>query len=1703
VTDAEYQLSAEIVAELAPGFSRDVQTKISAALKDVTAAVRIGADLTPGFSREVQDKMKAALASVSASVHVTADTKAAKLEIEKLAAGKHTAAITLKLDRKQFDADLAYASAQLDKLTARARISGGGGGGAGGGGGGFIGGGGGGYRGGGGGSGGGATHDDAGNILAGVLPGGRRAGPGAIIGAVALGAGPIAGTALAAIPVALATIGAFAEHANASVSASFSGMTTAAEQTLARGFQPLVPALVSISDQAKSTVAGLEPTFERAATAVSPLLKTITTGFTSAAAQGVTDFTGQLDRLGPVAGGLGGLFIQLEHGVNGLFSNLNVSAAAEGLHQISSLVQTLLPEVGSLVSSVAPLANSALALANALLSGLAPALRGVADLMNIPGIAPLVLAFGGLAVASRVLTGSWTALKALAGDAGWSKMAAAFNLNTRATLESKSALAANSNELLGYKAQIAEVNAELASNRVLTAETAIENDASLVNVRALAQAKIAEIATDDALAIANAEVAATETAAASAAKGFWASIGLVGWAILGVTAIATAIGFAGGNAITASTAAATLTTQIDQLAQAGGSSAASFAANNDQYKELVKNATAAKIPLQDVFAAIDKGSSGLAELTANTQKTLDELGAKQSGTTITHGGGRFAAQQQTLTVDQLTEAVNRQDIAYSGLNKTSKDQVDKQNALHDALKGQTQATKDAHDAEVIRAAAVVVNTTLTQGSAQALAETNRQLLRTGDYATTVTKSQKSYNDMINSGLGGTAAYIDNLQSLNAATYTTQARTAEAAYSTGTLNVMQQAEAIVADKVTNANGQLATSLSVVARNTEQVAIDTAAANSTYAGLQSGMSQTAALAEGLAAAQEKVNSDFAAASAPIENQIKNTIAYNSALANATQTQDTIASQAQAITDAQDALNQAQAPGTGLVAQALYNQAQAQQGLVSAVHSQAMGDIAAGLAQKNLTLARRDAIQTLKDLSLQTKDQADTEANAKLKLIDAQNAVNALGLQNTQLKISDINLTGGVTYANEVQLKAILALDEARNSYNDTVNNGAKLAVTSATATAQGVDQAPTVVAAQQAVNDALYNQAQQQLAVKAAQHGILMQTPDLHNAYKQLHADSVAVKTAQDSQTSATDLTTTSIVGLFDAWVKNHDNTPIIESDFVNVAQKAYGVHAGVKAIADRLFGVSGELPGVNGAAVGFSIVGTPSLNLNSLIQQAQAMGIDPHGLGFSGQQILASKTPGSFGNIPGPIGSSLAVGGPVPGWSPNQTADNIPIMATAGEHMWTAEEVQKAGGHGAVSQLRKAVRGYANGGAIQTANNIIRGAANDPYVWGAVGPNAFDCSGLVGDVYAALKGLPLNKRYMVTQSNFAALGFRPGHGAFTIGVNPATHMAGNLAGLGFEARSTKAGIKIGAAAQSVDAFQQQWYLPDIGGAFTDAGGGGFSPGGAYTAGGAGTGTSAADARRIMGYNIKLATMAAAGQGISSSLAAFGIHPKSKLTFNAAARGAGRAPATPIDFGAFRPGGDPGTTAGGLSTVSGDRAANKAIMQSVFSKYGWGSGPMWAAQDYLEMREAGYNNTAQNPTSTAYGMGQFLNSTWAGYGPKTADSRLQSEYMAQYEGRRYGDPIRAAAHEKQFNWYDLGGDWKSGTMGINTSGKTEAVLTGPERDAYQAQARAAAANKPVRLDDYTIARLAQALSLANNDRPVNVKVSSQGSGVFIPS
>src|SRR6266498_921481 len=106
--------------------------------------------------------------------------------------------------------------------------------------------------------------------------------------------------------------------------------------------------------------------------------------------------------------------------------------------------------------------------------------------------------------------------------------------------------------------------------------------------------------------------------------------------------------------------------------------------------------------------------------------------------------------------------------------------------------------------------------------------------------------------------------------------------------------------------------------------------------------------------------------------------------------------------------------------------------------------------------------------------------------------------------------------------------------------------------------------------------------------------------------------------------------------------------------------------------------------------------------------------------------------------------------------------------------------------------------------------------------------------------------------------------------------------------------------------------------------------------------------------------------------------------------------------------------------GSASLPSNPKQNFQYAQSIAGNYGWNSPGELAAWYQLGMKESGWNNNAQNPTSTAYGIGQFLDSTWGGYGiPKTSDPAQQVEAMARYIKARYGSPSRALAFHLSHN------------------------------------------------------------------------------------
>jgi len=106
---------------------------------------------------------------------------------------------------------------------------------------------------------------------------------------------------------------------------------------------------------------------------------------------------------------------------------------------------------------------------------------------------------------------------------------------------------------------------------------------------------------------------------------------------------------------------------------------------------------------------------------------------------------------------------------------------------------------------------------------------------------------------------------------------------------------------------------------------------------------------------------------------------------------------------------------------------------------------------------------------------------------------------------------------------------------------------------------------------------------------------------------------------------------------------------------------------------------------------------------------------------------------------------------------------------------------------------------------------------------------------------------------------------------------------------------------------------------------------------------------------------------------------------------------------------------------VGTLVPDGIENRVIGQQLAEANGW-VGQQWICLLHLWDKESQWNHQAQNPYSTAYGIPQFLDSTWAGTGyPKTADPATQIQAGMTYIQNRYGTPCNAWQHSIDNNWY----------------------------------------------------------------------------------
>jgi len=111
----------------------------------------------------------------------------------------------------------------------------------------------------------------------------------------------------------------------------------------------------------------------------------------------------------------------------------------------------------------------------------------------------------------------------------------------------------------------------------------------------------------------------------------------------------------------------------------------------------------------------------------------------------------------------------------------------------------------------------------------------------------------------------------------------------------------------------------------------------------------------------------------------------------------------------------------------------------------------------------------------------------------------------------------------------------------------------------------------------------------------------------------------------------------------------------------------------------------------------------------------------------------------------------------------------------------------------------------------------------------------------------------------------------------------------------------------------------------------------------------------------------------------------------------------------------------TSSGSTATASSGSVSSGSYQDYALAQLGGDSSEM-SCLESLWGKESSWNPDAQNPRSSAYGIPQFLDSTWKSTGiAKTSDGYRQIDAGLIYIDSRYGSPCGAWSHSKSTGWY----------------------------------------------------------------------------------
>jgi len=454
-------------------------------------------------------------------------------------------------------------------------------------------------------------------------------------------------------------------------------------------------------------------------------------------------------------------------------------------------------------------------------------------------------------------------------------------------------------------------------------------------------------------------------------------------------------------------------------------------------------------------------------------------------------------------------------------------------------------------------------------------------------------------------------------------------------------------------------------------------------------------------------------------------------------------------------------------------------------------------------------------------------------------------------------------------------------------------------------------------------------------------------------------------------------------------------------------------------------------------------------------------IDAPGQRGASGSFGASGSRGSLGSV-----GMLAEGGRVPGFSPNEKADNIPAMLTAGEHVQPVKRVKQYGMDlfeafraGAIDpkRARALLPGYADGGPVyQQLFSAVKKRFPQAKLNDGFRPGANDLHG---------QGLAVD----LGEQGFAGGNGRPYLAAMNRDLfDRAGKYIAELIydGAGDDRQDLKNGnpLNYGAVTNAGHHNHVHLAVRDLAG-FLNAYGAGDG-GGILGSAGALLGGVWDSVSGVLG-NLKDSIT----KPISDLTSQFGNTGIARLAGGVAGTLPDRMWDKMKDTVSGLWDGLQSTASGAFNWVVDKVTGNNTMetVKSVAAQRGWGEGEQWEALNWIIKKESGGDPKAQNKTSTASGLFQHINATWMANRPassnatRMADASVADQAIAgmNYFGNRYGSPVAAKRFWEANGYYaeggpvtapeaptlyDTGGWLPPGiTTVLNATNKPEPVLT----------------------------------------------------------